>query len=115
VQILDASINAAISPAFNVRVGKFKVPVGLEQLQSDPVAFFNERSVASGLTAVRDMGIQFQGEGLDRTVSYTVALLNGVPDGASSSGADFDGDKTVAARLFATPFVHDKDSAWGWP
>ena len=38
VQILDANVNAAFSPAFNLRVGKFKTPVGLEQLQSDPVA-----------------------------------------------------------------------------
>ncbi|AOS43060.1 Porin O precursor [Lacunisphaera limnophila] len=110
VQILDANVNAAISPAFNVRLGKFKVPVGLEQLQSDPVAFFNERSVASGLTPVRDVGLQVQGDLLGQTVNYTVALLNGVPDGASSSGTDFDTDKTIAARLFATPFANEKDS-----
>lgn len=112
IQILDANVNAAISPAFNVRVGKFKTPVGLEQLQSDPVAFFNERSVATGLTPNRDVGIQFQGDVLDRRLNYTVALLNGVADGGNNvtGSADFDSDKTVAARLFATPFVNDRDS-----
>lgn len=112
IQILDANINAAISPAFNVRFGKFKTPVGLEQLQSDPVAFFNERSVATNLTPNRDMGIQIQGDVLDKRLNYTVALLNGVPDGGNNvtGGVDFDNDKTVAARLFATPFVNDRDS-----
>lgn len=113
IQILDANVNVAFSPAFNVRVGKFKTPVGLEQLQSDPVAFFNERSVATNLTPNRDVGIQVQGEGLDKTLNYAVALLNGVPDGGNSTtgGADFDSDKTIAVRLFATPFAADQESA----
>ncbi len=113
IQILDANVNAALSPAFNVRVGKFKTPVGLEQLQSDPVAFFNERSVATNLTPNRDVGVQFHGDVLDKTLNYTVALLNGVPDAGNNTtgSADFDSDKTVAVRLFATPFANDKESA----
>ena len=113
IQILDANVNVAFTPAFNVRVGKFKTPVGLEQLQSDPVAFFNERSVATNLTPNRDVGVQFHGDVLGKTLNYTVALLNGVPDAGNNTtgSADFDSDKTVAVRLFATPFAHDKDSA----
>ncbi|RXK52796.1 porin [Oleiharenicola lentus] len=110
IQILDANLNAAITPAFNVRLGKFKTPVGLEQLQSDPVAFFNERSVATNLTPNRDVGLAIHGDVLGKTVNYTVALLNGVPDGGSSSGPDGDSDKSIAARVFATPFANDKDS-----
>lgn len=113
IQILDANVNVAFSPAFNVRVGKFKTPVGLEQLQSDPVAFFNERSVATNLIPNRDVGVQFHGDVLDKTLNYTVALLNGVPDAGNNTtgSADFDSDKTVAVRLFATPFANDKESA----
>lgn len=113
IQILDANVNAAFSPAFNVRVGKFKTPVGLEQLQSDSVAFFNERSVATNLTPNRDVGVQFHGDILVKTLNYTVALLNGVPDAGNNTtgSADFDSDKTVAVRLFATPFANDKESA----
>ena len=112
IQILDANVNVAVSPAFNVRIGKFKTPVGLEQLQSDPVAFFNERSVATNLTPNRDVGIQLHGDVFNKTVNYAVALLNGVPDGGNNvtGGSDFDTDKTVAARVFATPFANDKDS-----
>ena len=112
VSVTDANILTAINPAFNVRVGKFKTPVGLEQLQSDPVAFFNERSVATGLTPNRDVGIQLEGAFLTNRISYQVGVFNGVPDGGNTSQAttDFDSDKTVAARLFATPFVNDKGS-----
>jgi len=112
IQILDANLNVAFSPQVNLRVGKFKTPVGLEQLQSDPVAFFNERSVATNLTPNRDVGLALHGDVLNKTVNYTVALLNGVPDGGNNvtGAADFDSDKSVAARVFATPFVNDKDS-----
>src|SRR5690606_36137821 len=113
VSILDANINARIAPAFNVRVGRFKTPIGLEQLQSDANAFFNERSIVTNLTPNRDVGVQFHGTFLDEALSYQLAVLNGVPDAANSAAgaADFDSDKSVALRLFATPWAKDKDSA----
>ncbi len=112
VQVLDANINAVITPAFQVRIGKFKSPVGLEQLQADPVAFFNERSVATNLTSGRDVGLQLHGDVLNKRLNYTLALLNGVPDGGNNvtGSTDFDDHKTVAVRLFTTPFVNDKDA-----
>ena len=113
IQILDAYVNAGFSDAIQVRVGKFKTPIGLEQLQSDPVAFFNERSVATGLTPNRDVGLQISGDVLDKRLNYTLAVFNGVPDGGNNvTGAtDFDNNKLFAARLFATPFANDKESA----
>ncbi len=113
VQVLDANIHTAIVPEFGVRIGKFKTPIGLEQLQSDPVAFFNERSVATGLTPNRDVGVQAEGAFFQGGLSYQLGVLNGVPDGGNTTQAttDFDSDKSVAARLFATPFVNDKESA----
>ena len=113
VSVLDANVLATINPAFNVRFGKFKTPIGLEQLQSDPVAFFNERSVVTGLTPNRDVGVQLEGAFAKNTLSYQLGAFNGVPDGANTSQAttDFDNEKSGAARVFATPFVNDKDSA----
>lgn len=112
IQILDSYVAGGLSPALQVRLGKFKVPVGLEQLQSDPVAFFNERSVATGLTPNRDVGLQVSGDLFDNRLSYAVGLFNGVPDGANNvtGSTDFDANKVVAARVFATPFVNDKES-----
>lgn len=113
VSILDANVNARIAPAFNVRVGRFKTPVGLEQLQSDASAFFNERSIVTNLTPNRDVGVEFHGTFLDKALGYQFAVLNGVPDAANSAAGanDFDSDKSVALRLFATPWIADKDSA----
>jgi phosphate-selective porin OprO/OprP len=112
IQILDAYVNVGLSPELQVRVGKFKTPVGLEQLQSDPVAFFNERSVATGLTPNRDVGLQISGDVLEKRLNYTLGVFNGVPDGGNNTtgSTDFDSDKLFAARLFATPFAGDEDS-----
>ncbi|CAM3147172.1 OprO/OprP family phosphate-selective porin [Rariglobus hedericola] len=112
VQILDANINAAFKPGFQVRVGRFKTPIGLEQLQSDPVAFFNERSVVTNLTPNRDVGIQVHGDVLTNRLNYAVGVFNGVLDGGNSPTTNLnnEGDFTVAARLFATPWANDKES-----
>ena len=113
IQLLDANVNLAVTPDFNVLAGRFKTPVGLEQLQSDSVAFFNERSVATNLAPNRDVGLQLHGTVLDKRIAYQAALINGLIDGGNSpaSGVNQEGDLTVAGRIFATPFVNDKDSA----
>ena len=113
VSILDANVNALITPGFQIRVGRFKTPIGLEQLQSDPVAFFNERSIATNLTPNRDVGIQVWGELLDKRLNYAVGVFNGVLENGNSPAAstNTEGDLTTVGRLFATPFINDKDSA----
>jgi len=113
VSILDANVNALITSGFQIRVGRFKTPIGLEQLQSDPVAFFNERSIATNLTPNRDVGIQFWGELLDKRLNYAVGVFNGVLENGNSPTAstNTEGDFTTVGRLFATPFINDKDSA----
>jgi phosphate-selective porin OprO/OprP len=113
VSILDANINTVVTPGFQVRIGRFKTPIGLEQLQSDPVAFFNERSIATNLTPNRDVGIQVHGDVLDKRLNYAVGVFNGVLENGNSPAAstNTEGDFTTVGRLFATPFVNDKDSA----
>ena len=113
VSILDANLNLAVAPEFNVLAGRFKTPVGLEQLQSDSVAFFNERSVATNLAPNRDVGLQLHGLLASNRLGYQVAATNGVIDGGNSPADSLnnEGDFTLSGRLFATPFVNDKDSA----
>jgi len=106
--LLDANINVALKPGFQVRVGRFREPVGLEQLQSDSVAFFAERSIVSQFVPNRDIGIQVAGDVLKGKLSYALGVFNGVPDGTNNTNnTDTNDDKDVAARLFALPF---KDS-----
>lgn len=112
VSLLDAHVATALTPAFNLRAGRFKTPVGLEQLQADPVAFFNERSIATNLAPNRDVGLELSGGLVQQRVSYQVSVTNGVIDGGNSNPAsdNTEGDFTLAGRLFFTPFVNDKDS-----
>ena len=103
--LLDANVTLALRPELQVKVGKFKSPVGLEQLQSDSWAYFIERSMVSGLVPNRDIGVQVGGDVLEGKLNYSLAVLNGVADGSSSSNnADFDDDKDFVVRLFAQPF-----------
>ena len=68
--IYDACINYRFSPELQFQAGKFKAPVGLEQLQPDANTFFNERSLASDLVPNRDLGFEVHGDIADGVVSY---------------------------------------------
>src|SRR5688500_11416169 len=102
--ILDAFLNLRYSPELQLRVGKFKSPVGLEQLQSDSNAYFMERGLPSSLTPNRDVGLMLHGEVFGGVVNYAAAVFNGVGDNRNSPNLDIDDEKDVAARLFFHPF-----------
>ena len=110
VSVLDANLTIGLTEWATARIGKFKVPIGHEQLQSDAWTFFNERSIATNLVPNRDVGIQLQGEALDNRLSYAVGVFNGVGDGGSTTNTDFDEDKDIAGRVFLTPFRNDAGS-----
>ncbi|HLP75700.1 MAG TPA: porin, partial [Candidatus Paceibacterota bacterium] len=103
-QIYDAYLNYRYQPWLQLRAGRFKVPVGLEYLQADPVTSFTERSLVSALVPGRDVGFQLWGDTLGGRLSYAVGVFNGVGDGANSSNSDFEDHREIAARLFAQPF-----------
>jgi len=108
--ILDANVNVALTPALQVRAGKFKVPVGMELLQSDTWTFLNERSIVTNLVPGRDLGVQAWGDLAGGRVQYAVGVFNGVPDGATTTNTDFDNEKDVAGRVWLSPFRADRDS-----
>ncbi len=103
-QIVDAYLNYRYQPWLQLRAGKFKTPIGLEQLQSDVVTAFNERSLATALTPNRDIGFQLWGDVADGRLSYALGIFNGVADGRNTSNADFEDHHEFAGRLFAQPF-----------
>ncbi|HEV7784551.1 MAG TPA: porin [Thermoanaerobaculia bacterium] len=100
----DAYVEGRFSPAFRVRAGKFKPPVGLERLQSGADLLFVERSLPTNLVPNRDLGVQIAGDLAGGVVSYQVGVFNGVVDGGIAD-ADTNSEKDVAARLFFQPFV----------
>jgi phosphate-selective porin OprO/OprP len=112
--ILDAYVDTRFSPAFRLRVGKDKTPVGYELLIGDANLFFPERTLASGLVPNRDIGFQAQGDLAGQRVSYSAGVFNGVPDGVTSStDVDTNGSKDVAGRVVVQPFRSATPTAAG--
>lgn len=102
--VQDLYLDVRFSPAFRVRSGKDKTPVGYELLIGDEFLFFPERALASSLVPNRDIGVQVQGD-LTPKVFYAAGVFNGIPDGTSStSELDTNDAKDLAARIVLRPF-----------
>ena len=108
--IVDANLGWTITPHLQLKFGRFKSPVGLELLQSDSWTFFDERSIVTNLVPNRDLGITASSDILGGKVNCTVGIVGGVADGASTTNTDFDNEKDVVGRIFATPFKDDAGS-----
>jgi phosphate-selective porin OprO and OprP len=109
--VYDAYVDVHPKPWLRFRFGKFKTPIGLERLQSDPDLPFAERAMTSALTPDRDVGLQLWGDVLGGVISYAVGIFNGAPDGGMLAG-DTDtvgGDKDFAGRLLIQPFKLGKN------
>jgi phosphate-selective porin OprO/OprP len=104
VQIFDAWLNYRFNPALQLQAGKFKSPIGLEQLQADVDLTFNERALPTDLVPNRDIGFELHGDLFDGAVSYAAGIFNGVGDARNSSNFDFEDDKAFEGRLFFQPF-----------
>jgi phosphate-selective porin OprO/OprP len=100
--ISDVYGELRFDPAATLRIGKFKAPFGLENLQAAGALAFMERGLPTELGAGRDFGVQLHG-GLPGGGSYAVAWLNGSPDGRDAVASDTDDRKELAARLFFEP------------
>ena len=98
--VQEAYVEAHYSAAVKVKLGKFKVPFGLERLQPEIATTFVERGLPSLLVPNRDLGVQLSGDvGI---VSYQLGVFNGVADGGSGD-TDVSDNKDVAARVFVSP------------
>jgi phosphate-selective porin OprO/OprP len=102
--LYDAYAEAKPNPALNLRVGKFKPPIGLERLQSATDVRFVERGLPTNLVPNRDVGVQLYGDLAKARVQYQVGAFDGAPDAANIDG-DASTGKDVAGRLFVRPFA----------
>jgi len=105
VQIFDAYVNYRLFPELQLQAGKFKSPVGLEQLQTDQFTLFNERALPTAFVPNRDLGFELHGDFWGGVVSYAAGIFNGVGDARLSNNTDFDDNKEFAGRLFFQPFI----------
>jgi phosphate-selective porin OprO/OprP len=106
--IYDAYLQLNYFPHINLRVGKFKPPVGLERLQSDDDTSFIERGLPTLLVPSRDIGYQLAGDLLNKRVNYQVGVFNGVVDNSLSDAA-VSNHRDYAGRILLTPFVPNEN------
>lgn len=108
--VQDAYVTARFKPWAQVTVGKFKVPLGLERIQSANDTRFVERAFPTSLVPNRDIGVQLAGNLAGGKLNYNVSYTNGVSDGSSSDSnaspdVDNDAKGDVSARVFFQPFL----------
>ncbi|MGI9041592.1 MAG: OprO/OprP family phosphate-selective porin [Gemmatimonadales bacterium] len=101
--LFDAYWDGKFDPAFTVRAGKFKPPVGFERLQSATDITFAERGLPTNLAPNRDIGLQIAGDVSTGLLAYQVGVFNGVADLGNADG-DLGEAKDFAARVFVQPF-----------
>ena len=111
VQIVDANLTYRFRPELQLKAGKFKGPVGYENLLSDATLPFNERSFVTGLVPSRSLGVQLGGEALNGLLSYSAGVFNLGGDGRSAASSDFGDDKEVGGRVFVRPFKASQTTA----
>ena len=109
--INDAYADLRFDPRATLRIGKFKAPVGLEQLQSSGSLAAIERGLPTELTPGRDYGVQLQGDFGAGALSYAVGVFNGAPDGRDGASSNPDNEFEYVGRVFWEPFRND-DNAW---
>ncbi|GAB3382210.1 OprO/OprP family phosphate-selective porin [Lysobacter fragariae] len=107
----DAYVDLRFDPRATLRVGKFKAPFGLEQLQSTAGLAVIERGLPTELTPARDYGVQLQGEFASSTLNYAIGVFNGTVDGRDAVSSNPDNELEAAARVFWEPFKNDAN-AW---
>lgn len=108
--IQDAYITARLQPWAAITVGKFKVPIGLERIQSAGDLRFIERGFPTSLVPNRDIGVQLGGEIGGGLFAYNLSYSNGVLDGSSTENnttpdGESDAKGDVSARVFFQPFL----------
>ncbi len=83
VLVLDSWGEISPYQGLNVRVGKMKVPFGLERLQSPRTTFFLERAFTECVAPNRDTGVQLIQTFFDQSLETQLGLFNGTADGSS--------------------------------
>lgn len=116
---LDLWANWHQFPEFQIKLGQYKAPFGLEQISSDPKLFTLERSqVTSALTPERQIGVQIWGKPFANAfpdqkdlLTYYAGIFNG--NGRNISVNDND-QYMYAGRLELQPWKGKISEAEAW-
>ena len=100
----DVYLNVDYTDYARVRIGKFKIPFGLDQLTSISNLDFVYRSLAgSYLAPARDIGVMVYGDAADNRINYWGGVFK--KDGENArTGRILGADETGAVRATVRPF-----------
>lgn len=103
---LDAYIKYKQSPEFEIKIGQFLYPYGIERLlrPSEFYPFLERSTITKGITFKRDRGIGIEGDIFNDRLHFETGIFNGT--GANKPNDDDNLD--AAARIVATPIRFDK-------
>jgi len=102
--IQDAYLDFKYIPEAKLQVGRYKVPFGIERLQSNADTLFTELALSGNLTPNYDLGATLHSESLlGGRLSYAVGVFNGAVDNGSTD-SDVDDNKELAARISVNPW-----------
>src|SRR3989441_5685949 len=100
----DVNVNLTFVKNAQVKIGKFKIPFGLDQLTGVTHGDFVYRSLgANYLAPARDVGAMVHGRFFKHRLNYWSGVFRHDGDNAHSSKIQ-GGDTTFAARLTGVPF-----------
>jgi phosphate-selective porin OprO/OprP len=111
--IVDAYLDIRFNPAYTLRAGKYKSPIGLERLQSGGATALVERGFPTELAPNRDIGVELIGELSKGRVNYAIGVSNGTADGRDSTTANADNNFEVAGRIFFEPWKNQASALSG--
>ena len=102
--IQEAYAETQIGPTAGLRIGKFKSPIGLEVLRSDRDLTFPERSLASDLVPIRDLGAELDFSLFRSTATCELGYFSSALDGENAN-FEWRGDGEGVARFFFQPLA----------
>lgn len=111
--LIDAYVDVRFNPAYSLRVGKIKGPVGLERLQSFGALSMIERAFPTELAPSREIGAQLFGELHKGEITYAIGAFNGAPDGRNANAVDADDNLEWQGRVFFEPWKADANGLSG--
>ncbi|MBI3581964.1 MAG: hypothetical protein HY098_07835 [Nitrospinae bacterium] len=100
VYLEDAYIGITPSGLGEFDIGNHYVPFSLEALTSDKKIAFVERSLTSQLAPFRQLGVSWQHQVFDKTVSYQLGIWNGYVQPGSFSKVSSTIDKNGANQFY---------------
>ncbi|AVP99918.1 porin [Ahniella affigens] len=111
--LIDAYVDVRFNPAYSLRVGKLKGPIGLERLQSANAIAMIERAFPTELAPSRELGAQLFGELHKGEITYAIGAFNGAPDGRNATAVDADDNLEWEGRIFFEPWKANANALSG--